>query len=81
MNISEELLESWCSQKGWECTRIPEEAERTPDYILKIDGRVVYAEVKEIVANEEEVKVLKQLEERGWGDAYGEEPGKTVRER
>lgn len=79
MNISEELLENWCSLKGWRCERIPEEAERTPDYILKIDGTIVYAEVKEIVANDEEIKVLKQLEECGCGDAYGEEPGKTVR--
>jgi len=79
MNISEELLENWCSQKGWGCARIPEEVEQTPDYILKIDGTVVYAEVKEIVANDEEIKVLKQLEECGCGDAYGEEPGKTVR--
>ena len=81
MNISEELLEKWCSQKGWGCTRIPAEAEQTPDYILKIDGTVIYAEVKEIVANEEEIKVLRQLNERGVGDAYGEEPGKTVREK
>lgn len=79
MNISEELLENWCSQNRWGCARIPEGAERTPDYILKIDGTVVYAEVKEIVANDEEIKVLKQLEECGCGDAYGDEPGKTVR--
>jgi len=81
MNVSEQLLETWCSQKGWECTRIPEETERTPDYLLKIDGTVIYAEVKEIVATEEETKVLEQLEKRGWGDAHGEEPGKTVREK
>jgi len=84
VNISEELLENWCSQKGWECIKIPpspKETERTPDYSIKIDGMVVYAEVKEIVANEEEIKVLGQLEERGWGDAYGVEPGKTVREK
>lgn len=79
MNISEKLLENWCSQRGWGCTRVPAETERTPDYILNIDGTVVYAEVKEIAANDEEIKALKQLEECGCGNAYGEEPGKTVR--
>lgn len=81
MNKSKESLENWCSQVGWTCTRIPEGAERTPDYILEIDKINIYAEVKEIVANEEEIKVIKQLEERGWGDPCGEKPGKTVREK
>jgi len=75
------MLESWCRCKGWECTRIPEDNGRTPDYKITINDRRIYAEVKEIVDNEEERRVIKQLAERGWADGYGEEPGKTVREK
>lgn len=81
MNKSELMLESWCRSKGWLCTRIPEDNDRTPDYKISIDAISIYAEVKEIIDNEEERRVIKQLAERGWSDAYGEEPGKTVREK
>jgi hypothetical protein len=81
MNKSEQLLETWCSQNGWLCERIPEESTPTPDYRINISGLKLYAEVKEIVANEEEIKVVGQLAERGWSDGYGEEPGKTIREK
>lgn len=81
MNKSEQLLETWCSQNGWLCERIPEESAPTPDYRINISGLKLYAEVKEIVANEEEIKVIGQLAERGWSDGYGEEPGKTIREK
>ena len=81
MNRSEQLLETWCSQHGWLCERISEESARTPDYRIKISEITTYAEVKEIVANEEESRVTRQLTERGWSDGYGEEPGKTVREK
>ena len=62
------------------CERIPEESGRTPDYQITISGIKLYAEVKEIVASEEEIKVIRQLSERGSSDAYGEEPGKTIKE-
>jgi hypothetical protein len=81
MNKSEQLLQTWCSQNGWLCERIPEESARTPDYRINISGIKIYAEVKEIVANEEEIKVIRQLSESGLSDAYGEEPGKTIREK
>ena len=81
MNRSEQLLETWCSQNGWLCERIPEESECTPDYRIKISGIKIYAEVKEIVANEEEKKVIRQLSETGRSDGYGEEPGRTIREK
>jgi hypothetical protein len=41
----------------------------------------LYAEVKEIIATEEERKIIRQLSESGCSDAYGEEPGKTIREK
>jgi hypothetical protein len=81
MNESEVLLENWCIKKGWLFERIPEEATKTPDYELNIMGTKIYAEVKEIIANPEERQIDRQLSQRGWSDAYGEEPGKTVREK
>lgn len=75
------MLEAGCSQSGWFCERIPEESTRTPDYRITIYGTRLYAEVKEIIANEEERKIIRQLSESGCSDAYGEEPGKTIREK
>lgn len=81
MNKSEQLLKTWCSQNDWLCERIQVESECTPDFRIYISGTKLYAEVKEIVANKEELKVMRQLSERGYSDVYGEEPGKTVREK
>ena len=58
------------------CERIPEESGRTRDYQITISGIKLYAEVKEIVASEEEIKVTRQLSEMGSSDAYGENRGK-----
>jgi hypothetical protein len=61
MNKSMQLLENWCSLNGWVCEQIPEEPKegvRTPDYKLIFGGKVIYAEVKEIVASDEEKKVI-----------------------
>lgn len=81
MNKSEELLENWCSRNGWLYEKIPENSGRTPDYRVNLSGISLYAEVKEIVATEEERRVIEQLSERGWSDPFGEEPGKTIREK
>lgn len=81
MNKSEELFEKWCSQNAWIYERIQEGLERTPDYRISIGNIKIYAEVKEIVANEEEKKVISDLAEKGVSDGYGGEPGKTVREK
>jgi len=81
VNKSEELFEKWCSQNAWIYERIQEGLERTPDYRLSICGKRIYAEVKEIVANDEEKKVISDLAEKGISDAFGAEPGKTVREK
>lgn len=81
MNKSELLLEDWCRRKGWQCDRIPEGNDPTPDYKIEISDTLIYAEVKEIVDNDEERHVIQQLNELGSSDAYGEEPGKTVRRK
>jgi hypothetical protein len=35
----------------------------------------------QILATDEETRVIAQLSERGSSDPYGEEPGKTIREK
>jgi hypothetical protein len=78
MNKSELLLEVWCPQIGWLCEGIPEGSTRTPDYRINVSETKLYAEVKEVVANDEERKVIRQLSESGCSGAYGEEPGKPL---
>jgi hypothetical protein len=81
VNKSEQVFLTWCSNNYWLCEKIPEDKERSSDYRINISGITIYAEVKEIVDNEEEKKVLRQLAENRISDAFGEEPGKTVRKK
>ena len=81
VNLSEKLFIDWCVKHDFECSKINTDHTKTPDFKVTKSGFTLYAEVKEIIANEEEKKVLEQLRTRGWSDAYGEEPGKTVREK
>lgn len=82
MEKSEELFEVWASANGWTVERIPaENGMKTPDYRITRCSDVIYAEVKEIVANKAEVRAMRQLEERGFTDPIGGEPGLTVRDK
>jgi len=81
MQKSEELFEQWARFNGWVTERIVEETEQTPDYRLTIGSTLIYAEVKEIVANDEEKKAIQQLETDGIAGPLGEEPGLTVRRK
>ena len=81
VNLSEKLFIDWCVKHQFECSKISTDHTKTPDFKVIKSGFTFFAEVKEIIANEEEKKVLEQLRTRGWSDAYGEEPGKTVREK
>lgn len=81
MNKSEILFFAWCKKHEFECNKIKESNTSTPDFEITKFNKPIYAEIKEIVANEEEKKILQQLEEKGWSGAYGEEPGKTIREK
>lgn len=81
VNLSEKLFIDWCIKHNFECSKINTDNTKTPDFKVTKFEVTLYAEVKEIIANEEEKRVLEQLKTRGWSDAYGEEPGKTVREK
>jgi hypothetical protein len=78
---SEQLFVEWCRSSNWQCYKIPEEKDTTADFEWFPSGVRVFAEVKEIVANEDEIQVLKDLATRGFSGAYGEEPGKSVRQK
>ncbi|MGV8835920.1 MAG: hypothetical protein ACWA6V_07525 [Cellvibrio sp.] len=84
MNISQTLFEKWCPLIGGTSQAIPESEEenvKTPDYLLKINNVNIYAEIKEINATKDEEKILEALKNNKDPEtAYGEEPGKTVRQ-
>jgi hypothetical protein len=81
MNISEHLFETWCFKNSWLYEIIPVETACTSDYRINISGITIYAEVKEILANDDEKKVIRQLDEGEMSDVYGEAPGKTIRKK
>ena len=80
-NLSEKLFIDWCLKHQFQCLRISTNHTKTPDFKVTKSDITLYAEVKEIIANEEEKRALEQLKTKGWSGAFGEEPGKTVREK
>ena len=79
--VSELLFKEWCDFADWKCDKIQEGIIKTPDFEWFPGGEKVYAEIKEIMVNEEELKVLENLRKSNFGGVHGEEPGKTVREK
>ena len=80
--ISEELFERFCKenkiQLSWiEASTIP--GKKEPDYEIATSLGTVLVEVKQFDPNPEELKLQKQLADRGWTDAFGGEPGAKVR--
>ncbi len=74
--ISEELFERYCSDVGVQYEPIQtEEGVRTPDYRLTMSRHTVIAEVKQVDPNDEELRLMKQLEEHGHTEAFGGVPG------
>ena len=64
--ISEKLFEQYCRDLSIPCESIEtEEGVRTPDYQQTLAGHQVIVEVKQIDPNDEEVRLMKQFEERG----------------
>ena len=50
---------------GVNLKRIPEGAEKTPDFFIETDKQKIFIEVKEVNENEEEKKLLKEIEDKG----------------
>jgi hypothetical protein len=78
---SEKLFEDCCANAGLACTRISEEASRTPDYELTIDGQRIVVEVKEFSRNKDEQESDRLLSERGYGSVLSNTPGDRVRKK
>ncbi len=78
--LSEVLFEQLCRASRLQCVRVERrQGEKTPDYeVHTADGKVI-AEVKQFEPNEEEKRLYQQLQDRGYTDVYGGEPGAKVR--
>lgn len=80
--ISEEQFERFCRENGIQCSRLePSEVpgEQSPDYEIRTASGAAIVEVKQFDPNDEDRKVAKQLQERGYSDAFGGEPGARAR--
>lgn len=80
--ISEKLFERFCKENNIQLSRIEASiipGKKEPDYEVETSSGKILVEVKQFDPNPEELKLQKQLEERGWTDAFGGEPGAKVR--
>jgi len=80
--VSEKLFERFCEENGIQYNQIkPPTTSHTqsPDYEIQTDTGTVIVEVKQFDPNKEDRRVAKQLQERGYSDAFGGEPGARVR--
>jgi hypothetical protein len=80
---SERLFEQFCATNDVQYVRIETKSasgERTPDYEIRTScGGRVAVEVKQFNPTEEEKRLYQQLQERGYTDSYGSEPGAKAR--
>lgn len=75
---SEELFEETCEKYGFPVERVAEGVERRPDYEIYPSGITVIAEVKQIDVNDEEIRLLQEMES-GKIVSFQNEPGARVR--
>jgi len=81
MEQSEILFQRYCEQQGYDFNRIDESRElgvRSPDFSVSVKGQKIIVEVKEITANEEEIKLWRETRS-GKVVVHGREPGKRAR--
>lgn len=79
---SETLFERFCDDNQIEWKRIEASSvpgKKEPDYEIGVPTQCVVVEVKQFDPNEEEKMLETQLQERGYADMYGGEPGTKVR--
>lgn len=80
-NDSELLFEEYCKRERIECTPVPKEHGKTPDYEVTIDSQKIIVEVKETRDNKEELESYRLVRERGYGNVLGGTPGTRVRDK
>ena len=82
--VSESLFERFCDGNHIEYKRIEASStpnKKEPDYEIQTATELVVVEVKQFDPSEEEKKLYQQLQESGYTDAYGGEPGAKVRHK
>jgi hypothetical protein len=80
--ISEQLFERLCKENNIQLSRIEASiipGKKEPDYEIETSLGKVLVEVKQFDPSPEELKLQKQLEDRGRTDVFGGEPGAKVR--
>jgi hypothetical protein len=73
MTDGEKYFEIFCDEHGFKYEKIETRGEiRTPDYKLYIDDYLIITEVKDLEQNKEDIKALKEYNEKGvvvWGES------------
>jgi hypothetical protein len=80
--VSESLFEHFCDDNHIEYERIEASSipnKKEPDYEIQTATELVVVEVKQSDPSEEEKKLYQQLQERGYTEASGGEPGAKAR--
>ena len=70
MNISEEQFERFCKSGDIPFVRLAPDGEKTPDYEVILGGERTIFEIKELTPNEEDMRALREMEEKhsaSWG--------------
>jgi hypothetical protein len=55
---SEELFKKYCANQGYAVEKIPEESEKTPDFLVSTSQGQLIAEIKELCPNAEDKKLF-----------------------
>jgi hypothetical protein len=76
---SERLFHNYCVHHRFTVEKVKTSVEKTPDFLLKKESMVLYAEVKEFVPNEDDKKYEESIE-RGEPGILTCEPGQRIRE-
>ena len=82
ITISEKLFEDFCNNNKILFKRIAKSfirGKKEPDYEVYNNSHQIIVEIKQYDPNSEEQRLQKQLEERGYTDSFGKEPGAKAR--
>lgn len=77
---SETLFETLCQSQGFECNKIQEGNNRSPDYLVQIEDFEFIAEVKQVDPNNEQKRLLEELKQKR-SIVVDATPGEKVRKK
>jgi len=70
LSPSEKLFEQFCAANGIPCSRVVAGADRSPDFIILLNGTKVTCEVKQINPNDDDLRELAELRQEGSAGRY-----------